>query len=78
MVMDTRDSGENIIRRRRKCLDCNYRFTTLEANVEDIAKNNRDLYKQTVSQMKNFIDKALVMPAPHIQFHRSKEDSHDD
>lgn len=33
-VLETRLTGEGLFRRRRKCLNCDYRFTTLE--IEDI------------------------------------------
>ena len=33
-VLETRLNGEGLFRRRRQCLNCDYRFTTLE--IEDI------------------------------------------
>jgi transcriptional repressor NrdR len=35
-VMDSRSYIHNRIRRRRKCLSCKHRFSTVELHVEDI------------------------------------------
>lgn len=34
-VVETRDTTDGTIRRRRQCLECNHRFTTLETLVKD-------------------------------------------
>lgn len=33
--IDSRPSKETAIRRRRKCIDCGYRFTTIEVRAEE-------------------------------------------
>jgi transcriptional repressor NrdR len=37
-VLDTRPAGDTVVRRRRECLSCGHRFTTLERKaVEQVA-----------------------------------------
>lgn len=40
--IDTRESGEfeKAIRRRYKCLDCDYRYSTIEIPIEDYKREN--------------------------------------
>lgn len=37
-VMDSRLIEFNRVRRRRRCKECGYRFSTLEVNIEDVIK----------------------------------------
>ena len=39
--IDTRESGEvdNAIRRRYKCINCDYRYSTIEVSLEDYKRN---------------------------------------
>ncbi len=45
--IDTRESGEvdNAIRRRYKCLDCDYRYTTIEISIDEYIRKEKAYYK---------------------------------
>lgn len=48
LVIDSRSSKNNSIRRRRECTHCGYRFTTYEKTEMQIALENRKLEKDTL------------------------------
>lgn len=60
-VCDSRIREDNSIRRRRKCLKCHYRWTTLEISVQESVNGTfvtPDLVKLREEKMKNkIIDK---------------------
>lgn len=57
-IADSRPDGETI-RRRRKCLNCGYRFTTYEISEEDYrkVKNDEALVADVISYLDVFFEK---------------------
>ena len=57
-ITDSRPDGKTI-RRRRKCLNCGYRFTTYEISAEDYTKvkDNEALVTDVVSYLDEFFKK---------------------
>jgi transcriptional repressor NrdR len=68
VVIDSRTSG-NSIRRRRKCLKCGYRFSTLEV-LKEKKKLMEEGYKKS--------NKENVEIAKKIEKHITKEDMGDE